>query len=114
MTTPTPQPGWHPDPEGKPQLRWWDGQQWTAATQPLPAHPGPVTQPPNGFDPRTNEGSNPTFSARPYPDPARNMSRDIGFCPRADTKPGSGALFVKVFGVSPRRADLRRVRIVGV
>ncbi len=74
MTTPTPQPGWHPDPEGKPQLRWWDGQQWTAATQPLPAHPGTVTPPPSGFDPRTNESSNPTFSARSYPDLARDAS----------------------------------------
>ncbi|EKT83025.1 hypothetical protein Mbo4_029 [Rhodococcus phage Mbo4] len=36
MTTPTPPPGWHPDPEGKPQLRWWDGTQWTSATQPRP------------------------------------------------------------------------------
>ncbi|WP_037235840.1 DUF2510 domain-containing protein [Rhodococcus wratislaviensis] len=34
MTTPTPSPGWHPDPEGTPQLRWWDGTQWTSATKP--------------------------------------------------------------------------------
>jgi uncharacterized protein YxjI len=22
-------PAWHPDPQGRHQLRWWDGQQWT-------------------------------------------------------------------------------------
>lgn len=24
-----PQPGWHPDPQGRHQYRWWDGHQWT-------------------------------------------------------------------------------------
>ncbi|MCK8675297.1 DUF4041 domain-containing protein [Rhodococcus sp. HM1] len=39
MTAPA---GWHPDPQGHPQLRWWDGYQWTAVTQPLPpAQPVP-------------------------------------------------------------------------
>ena len=27
MSTPT--PGWYADPAGTPQLRWWDGNQWT-------------------------------------------------------------------------------------
>ncbi len=27
-------PGWYPDPNGMPCHRWWDGVQWTEATDP--------------------------------------------------------------------------------
>ncbi|MBY4208184.1 DUF2510 domain-containing protein [Rhodococcus fascians] len=34
MTSPTPPPGWHPDPSEPGLLRYWDGIQWTEHTQP--------------------------------------------------------------------------------
>ncbi|MCC9197837.1 DUF2510 domain-containing protein [Arthrobacter sp. zg-Y820] len=35
MTSPL--PGWYQDPLNPDQLKWWDGQQWSAHTMPLPA-----------------------------------------------------------------------------
>ena len=32
-----PPAAWHPDPENPAQLRWWDGNQWTSATAPVPS-----------------------------------------------------------------------------
>lgn len=29
MSTPTPAPGWYPDPAGSSRRRWWDGRAWT-------------------------------------------------------------------------------------
>ncbi len=37
-------PGWYPDPQGYPALRWWNGWAWTAHTGPLP--PPPVVMQP--------------------------------------------------------------------
>jgi hypothetical protein len=34
MTSPTPPPGWHPDPSEPGLIRYWDGTQWTEHTQP--------------------------------------------------------------------------------
>jgi hypothetical protein len=44
MTAPTP-PGWYPDPAQQADLRWWDGQAWTAQTS-AAAPPTPVIAPP--------------------------------------------------------------------
>ena len=30
-------PGWYPDPQSRTQMRWWDGQSWSARTTPLAA-----------------------------------------------------------------------------
>ena len=42
----TPPAGWHPDPENSQRLRYWDGQQWTSATQPIPAAQTPTLETP--------------------------------------------------------------------
>jgi hypothetical protein len=31
----TPDPGWYPDPQESALARWWDGTQWSSATQPV-------------------------------------------------------------------------------
>jgi len=43
VTTPTPPPGWYPDPAGVPGQRYWDGQNWASiAMPPTVAAPQPV------------------------------------------------------------------------
>jgi uncharacterized protein YxjI len=49
MASPTPPPGWYPDPAGSQGTRWWDGQGWTDHVQ--PASPPPVQQ--SGGAPRS-------------------------------------------------------------
>lgn len=60
------QAAWHPDPSGQPgMLRWWDGTQWTAHTQPIPQ-----TVPaagPSSYHPGDGQG---------HPGGARNIGQD--------------------------------------
>jgi hypothetical protein len=37
-------PGWFPDPDGTPQLRWWDGNRWTGNVAPAPISQVPAPQ----------------------------------------------------------------------
>lgn len=39
MNDQSPPAGWHPDPSGSDQYRYWDGQQWTEHYSPKPATP---------------------------------------------------------------------------
>jgi hypothetical protein len=43
-----PAPGWYPDPEYAGYQRWWDGNQWSGAPQPMANH-GPPGAPSSGF-----------------------------------------------------------------
>ncbi|MGW0805668.1 DUF2510 domain-containing protein [Nonomuraea sp. NPDC002799] len=62
MTTQTPA-GWYPDPYGEPQLRWWDGNQWTDATHAQEQGPGGPQQPASG--PQRQPQSGPVGPAGP-------------------------------------------------
>ena len=44
MTTPV--PGWHPDPQGRPRQRWWDGARWTEQYRHTSGVGAPIPDPP--------------------------------------------------------------------
>jgi hypothetical protein len=62
--------GWYPDPGGSADLRWWNGQQWTAQLQPVPV--APVAPPPpavQSFQPAAEKAYVPFSSAAAAPRP---------------------------------------------
>ncbi|GLW12342.1 hypothetical protein Misp01_74700 [Microtetraspora sp. NBRC 13810] len=107
MTTNTPA-GWYPDPYGTPQLRWWDGGQWTDATHPVeqgrqesapppqPAPgPAPVGPPPGGAAPQDHAAFAPPSGPGPQPGPPTGPPPGPSFGtqpgPPFGTQPGSQA-----------------------
>lgn len=61
-----PRPGWYPDPAGAAELyRWWDGQNWTAATSGSRQAPAPGREPIPGDDLFTPELAGIVTPARP-------------------------------------------------
>lgn len=49
------QPGWYPDPQNPTVVRYWDGQQWTSATQPN-SLAGPTSPTLNTTERKTSSG----------------------------------------------------------
>jgi hypothetical protein len=60
MTSTSPPQGWYPDPNQPGLLRWWDGQAWTAQTQPAGALPPPPTAPDTPSSQRVGDFTIPT------------------------------------------------------
>lgn len=98
MTTyPQTPAGWYPDPQGAPQQRYWDGNQWTEHTSP--------TQVPQAQQ-FSQAQQFPQASQQPTADPAR-VQRQVQYqAGVAPTGPGGGTLFTEPVLVVNQKAKL--------
>ncbi|MEU8401118.1 DUF2510 domain-containing protein [Nonomuraea sp. NPDC048892] len=87
MTTQTPA-GWYPDPYGEPQLRWWDGSQWTDA---LHAQEPPGRQPASGPQPQPSSQPSAQAPTQAFPQPQPQSQPSSQPQPQPQTGPGWAA-----------------------
>jgi uncharacterized membrane protein len=93
---------WHPDPAGKHDHRWWDGQRWTehvadagvASVDPLPTQPDPATPQTPHSDAVTREAPSPETAA---PDAGATETGAAG-----TTGEDEGAAAAGTAGTTPR------------
>ncbi|MDQ2637505.1 MAG: AIM24 family protein [Actinomycetota bacterium] len=73
MTGPNDSASWRPDPEGRFQYRWWDGQRWTDQV----SHHGQVGRAPLAGPPQGNPPGQPPAAERPVGDGFEGISGDL-------------------------------------
>ncbi|WP_066363410.1 DUF2510 domain-containing protein [Herbidospora mongoliensis] len=98
-TTPS---GWYPDPYGSPQLRWWDGSQWTDATHPLEGQEAPA--PPEPAEHAALEAAPVTATAVFAPPQPTQPTPQWGGPPSAPSQPwgATSQLPMPHFGAPPK------------
>jgi uncharacterized protein YxjI len=92
--TPRAEPGWHADPMGRHELRYWDGSQWT---EHVSSHGR------QSVDPPTGESKVPTVQRA-----AEKISRDVDKA-GARTDGGGGSIFTEPVLVVNQKAKLIEV-----
>lgn len=78
------QGGWHPDPYGRHQLRWWDGQQWTSQV----SDQGVVRDENAPAQPLTPPPAQPTYQQPVYQQPTQPTYQQPGYQQPGYQQPG--------------------------